>query len=126
MRNKNRIIKEFKEFNELEKITTNRFVYYKSNPSLRSKIDKNGLIAKESKNSKINKPVIFLINSYEPYDWFESSYTDDIWKIDTHSIKNDFFKDPNFKWSDFKRVLTFNNIPRNSMVLYHKGINTIN
>lgn len=127
MRNKNRIIKEFSEFG-LEKITTNRFVFHKSNPIFRNEIDKNGLVPKKGEqwlnNSKITKPAIFLTNSYEPSDWFESTYNDDIWKVDTHSINNTFFKDPNFNWGNFKHILTFDSIPRKSITLYHRGSGT--
>lgn len=127
MKSKNRLIKEFSEFNnsnELKAITTNRFVYYKSNPSLRDQIEKNGITPITiDKSFQINKPAIVVINSYDKLDWFDLRY-DDVWQIDTHSIKNSFFKDPNSRpddFTDFKYLFTFDSIPRKSIKLYQKG-----
>lgn len=106
----------------LKKVKTDRFVYHSSNPFYREEITKLGLISKGRSenwlsNTKIDGEVIFASNSEK--DWFCSGYDDDIYKIDTSLIDNEWFQDPNF--CDDKYIITFKNIPLDYITLIYKG-----
>jgi hypothetical protein len=131
-------IKNFKllivEKNEhLIEVIPNRFVYHKSNPFFRNNILKEGLIPKGKSetwlsDTPIDGKVIFATNSDNPEDWFDSTYDDDIYKIDTSLLENEWYYDPNFignnTW-DFKEesfhIITFNPIPSDAIELIYKG-----
>lgn len=110
--------------NNLRPIKANRFVYHKSNPIFRSEIHKYGLIPKGKSESwlsdtPINEKVIFATNSENENDWFDSTYNDDIYQIDTSNLNNKWFKDPNFH--DSNHIITFENIPLESIKLIYSG-----
>lgn len=105
---------------------TNRFIYHKSNPIFRERIDKEGLITKRKSetwlsDTPIKDKVIFATNSDNKKDWFDSTYDDDVYKIDTSKSDNTWYKDPNFDWKDSKYIITFTNIPRKAIRLIYKG-----
>lgn len=130
-------MKRFKEFiNEsklnknLISLIPNKYVYHTSNPIFRNEILKVGLITKEKSvtwlsDTNIDGKVIFAINSDNKKDWWDSTYDDDIYKIDTHKIKNKWYKDPNFVSglykSKYPAIITFENIPLNAIELIYKG-----
>lgn len=117
-------IKTFKLFESytFKKVNTNRFIYHKSNPIFRDDISRDGLVTKGKSetwlsDTKIDGKVIFASNS--DVNWFDSGYDDDIYKIDTSLIDNEWFQDPNF--SNDKYIITFKSIPLNSITLIYKG-----
>jgi hypothetical protein len=113
--------------NDLIPVETNRFVYHKSNPIFRNQINDEGLITKGKSetwlsDTPIEGEVIFATNSDDEQDWFDSTYDDDIYQIDTTKIDNIWYNDPNFGWEDNnKYIITFNNIPKNAIKLIYQG-----
>ena len=129
----------------LTPVKVGRFLYHKSNPMFRETIKKEGLIPKGKSESwlsdtKINGKVIFATNSNNKHDWFDSTYDDDIYQIDTTNIKNKWFEDPNFstdkeEWveyngkkiklpknkTEYKHVITFEPIPISVLKLIYQG-----
>ena len=111
--------------NHLIEVIPNKYVYHTSNPGFRGKISKEGLRVKSKSvtwlsDTNINGKVIFAVNSDNKKDWWDSTYDDDIYKIDTTNLNNKWYNDPNFDLED-KRIITFENIPLNSIKLIHKG-----
>ena len=111
--------------NHLVEVIPNKYVYHTSNPIFRDRISKEGLIPKEKgetwlSDTNIDGEVIFAVNSDNKEDWWDSTYDDDIYKIDTTNLNNKWYNDPNFDLED-KRIITFENIPLNSIKLIYKG-----
>ena len=111
--------------NHLIEVIANKYVYHTSNPGFRDKISKEGLIVKGKgdawlSDTNIDGEVIFVVNSNDQKDWWDSTYDDDIYKIDTTNLNNKWYNDPNFDLED-KRIITFENIPLNSIKLIYKG-----
>ncbi len=109
----------------LKEVLPNKYVYHTSNPIFRDKISKEGLITKGKSetwlsDTKIDGKVIFAVNSDNPKKWWDSTYDDDIYRIDTTELINKWYNDPNFDLED-KRIITFENIPLNSIKLIYKG-----
>lgn len=121
-----RYIKLYESYNnQLLEVKPNRYLYHTSNPIFRDKIAKEGLIPKGKSESwlsdtKIDGKVIFAVNSDNKEDWFDSTYDDDIYRIDTTNLKNKWYVDPNFDLED-KRIITFDKIPVSSIELIYKG-----
>lgn len=121
-------IREFLNENHnshLLEVIPNKYVYHTSNPIFRDKIKKDGLIVKGKgetwlSDTNIDGEVIFAVNSDNKKDWWDSTYDDDIYRIDTTKLKNKWYNDPNFDLED-KRIITFENIPLNSIKLIYKG-----
>ena len=110
---------------KLLEVQPNKYVYHTSNPIFRDKISKEGLIPKGKSESwlsdtKIEGKVIFAVNSDNPKDWWDSTYDDDIYRIDTSNLNNKWYADPNFDLGD-NRIITFESIPPNSIKLIYKG-----
>lgn len=111
--------------NHLVEVIPNKYVYHTSNPIFRDKISKEGLTPKGKSESwlsdtNIDGEVIFAVNSDNKQDWWDSTYDDDIYKIDTTNLNNKWYNDPNFDLED-KRIITFEKIPLNSIKLIYKG-----
>jgi hypothetical protein len=121
-----RYIKLYENYNnQLVEVKPNRYLYHTSNPIFRDKIAKEGLIPKGRSDAwlsdtKIDGEVIFAVNSDDKEDWFDSTYDDDIYKIDTTNLKNKWYVDPNFDLED-DRIITFERIPLSSIELIYKG-----
>ena len=121
-----RYIKLYESYNnQLVEVKPNRYLYHTSNPIFRDKIYKEGLIPKGKSetwlsDTKIDGEVIFAVNSDNKEDWFDSTYDDDIYRIDTTNLKNTWYVDPNFDLED-KRIITFERIPVSSIELIYKG-----
>lgn len=115
------------EVDGLIKVKPNRFLYHKSNPIFRDKIKNKGLVTKGKsetwlEDTEISGKVIFATNSNDRKDWFDTTYDDDIYEIDTDLIKNTWYKDPNFVWDKkSKHVITFENIPSKAIKLIYSG-----
>ena len=119
-------LKLYEGFNKnLIEVKPNTYVYHTSNPIFRDIISKEGLITKGKSDTwlsdtKIDGKVIFAVNSDIKTDWFDSTYDDDIYKINTSKLSNKWYNDPNFN-IDEKRIITFEGIPFNSIELIYKG-----
>ncbi len=111
-----------------KEITPNHIVVHKSNPMYRDKIMENGLKVRAGECYKIYvgygvkcKPAIFATNSTNKRAWFDSTYDDDIWFIDTTKIPDvKWFKDRHFE-SRSKHIVTFQDIPKEAITLKYEG-----
>lgn len=138
----NQFIKESKI--KLVEIKPNRFVYHVSNPIFRENINKEGLKPKGKSetwlsDTPIDGEVIFASNSDKKQQWFDSTYDDDIYQIDTTKINNKWYEDPNFGGADrtfwfagkkhklpknherYYHIITYEPIPLDALKLIHKG-----
>jgi hypothetical protein len=109
----------------LIEVKPNKFLYHTSNPTFRDNIAKEGLITKGKSetwlsDTHIEGEVIFAVNSDNKKDWWDSTYDDDIYRIDTTNLKNKWYVDPNFDLKD-KRIITFENIPVKAIKIIYKG-----
>jgi len=109
----------------LVEVKPNKFVYHTSNPMFRDKIAKEGLIVQGRSeawlsDTKIDGKVIFAVNSDNKKDWWNSTFDDDIYRIDTTKLKNKWYVDPNFDLKDH-RIITFENIPLKAIKIIYKG-----
>jgi len=106
---------------------TGRFMYHKSNPIFRDQIAKSGLIPKGKSetwlsDTPIDGKVIFVTDSANEKDWFDSTYDDDTYKIDTSKLNNVFYFDPNFSWKNGSRhLITYEPIPASALELIYTG-----
>jgi hypothetical protein len=111
-----------------KEIIPNDIVVHKSNPMFRDNIMSEGLKVKDGECYKIYvgygiqcKPAIFATNSINERAWFDSTYDDDIWFIDTTIIPDvKWYKDRHFE-STKKHIVTFQNIPSESLTLKYEG-----
>jgi hypothetical protein len=111
-----------------KEITPNHIVVHKSNPMYRDKIMENGLKVRAGECYKVYvgygvkcKPAIFATNSTNKRAWFDSTYDDDIWFIDTTMIPDvKWFKDRHFE-SRSKHIVTFQDIPKEAITLKYEG-----
>ena len=109
-------------------IIPNRIIVHKSNPIFRDNIMSEGLKAKAGECYRIYvgygtkcKPAIFATNSTNKRAWFDSTYDDDVWFIDTTKIPDvKWFKDRHFE-STKKHIVTFDNIPPEALTLKYEG-----
>jgi hypothetical protein len=128
--NEQQVLNENVKNEKLIPVTPNKYVYHKSNIKFREEISKFGLITKGKSetwlsDTEIDGNVIFATNSDNKKDWFDSTYDDDIYQIDTTKINNKWFLDPNFTWEKSpKHIITFDNIPLTSISLIYKGSGT--
>jgi len=65
-------------------------------------------------------PAVFATDSLKKKDMFDSTYDDDIWVIDTEKSNVQWYKDAHFD-DKYKHIVTFDDIPRDSIKLIHKG-----
>jgi len=119
------LYESFLNNSHLVEVEPNKYLYHTSNPIFRDNIAKEGLIPKGKSeawlsDTKIDGEVIFAVNSDDKEDWFDSTYDDDIYRIDTSKLNNKWYVDPNFDLDD-KRIITFERIPVDSIELIYKG-----
>jgi hypothetical protein len=94
----------------------------------RNKIEEQGLKVRAGECYKIYAgygekciPAIFATNTSNKRAWFDSSYDDDVWEIDTTKIPNvKWYKDRHYE-SKSKHIVTFENIPRDAIKLIYEG-----
>ena len=111
-----------------KEITPNKIVIHKSNPKFRDRISNEGLKAIAGECYKIYAgygekciPAIFATNSINKRAWFDSTYDDDVWSINTELIPNvKWYKDRHFE-STKKHIVTFNDISSEAIELIHEG-----
>jgi hypothetical protein len=120
---------EDKEYSPAGKeITPKEKVYHQSNPMFRNKIEEQGLKVRAGECYKIYAgygekciPAIFATNTSNKRAWFDSSYDDDVWEIDTTKTPNvKWYKDRHYE-SRSKHIVTFENIPRDAIKLIYEG-----
>jgi hypothetical protein len=120
---------EDKEYSPAGKeITPREKVYHQSNPMFRNKIEEQGLKVRAGECYKIYAgygekciPAIFATNSSNKRAWFDSTYDDDVWEIDTTKIPNvKWYKDRHYE-SRSKHIVTFENIPIDAIKLIYEG-----
>ena len=111
-----------------KEVTPNNIVIHKSNPMFRDKIMKNGLKVRAGECYKIYvgygvkcKPAVFATNSTNKRAWFDSTYDDDIWEINTEMIPDvKWYKDRHYE-SRSKHIVTFQDIPKEAITLKYEG-----
>ena len=111
-----------------KEIIPNKIVIHKSSPVWRENILKTGLQVSTGDCYKTYVgygekciPAIFATNSINKRVWFDSTYDDDVWAINTELIpKVKWYKDSHFE-SSKKHIVTFNNIPTKAIELIHEG-----
>jgi hypothetical protein len=111
-----------------KEIIPNSIIVHKSNPMFRDKIMENGLKVRAGECYKVYvgygvkcKPAIFATNSTNKRAWFDSTYDDDIWEINTEMIPDvKWYKDRHFE-SRSKHIVTFQDIPKEAITLKYKG-----
>jgi len=120
---------EDKEYSPAGKeIIPNEKVFHQSNPMFRNKIEEQGLKVRAGECYKIYAgygekciPAIFATNSSNKRAWFDSTYDDDVWEIDTTKIPSvKWYKDRHYE-SRSKHIVTFENIPRDAIKLIYEG-----
>jgi hypothetical protein len=123
-----RILREDEYTPAGKEITPNKIVIHKSNPMFRDNILMDGLRVKSGECYKIYvgygikcKPAIFATNSTNKRAWFDSTYDDDIWEINTEMIPDVmWYKDRHYDTRS-KHIVTFQDIPLNALTLKYKG-----
>ena len=114
-----------------EEITPGKYVVHSSNKSNRDSIMDYGIRAvlgdcylthadSEYSDDEECVPAVFATNSLKKKDMFDSTYDDDIWVIDTEKSNVQWYKDAHFD-DKYKHIVTFDDIPRDSIKLIHKG-----
>jgi len=114
-----------------DEITPGKYVVHSSNKSNRDSIMDYGIravlgdcylthAASEYSDDEECVPAVFATNSLKKKDMFDSTYDDDIWVIDTEKANVQWYKDAHFD-DKYKHIVTFDDIPRDSIKLIHKG-----
>lgn len=106
------------------KIKLNRYLYHASNVSNRKRINKNGIVPYRGvqwlDDTDIEGNAVFATNSDNQGDWFDSTWDDDVWRIDTKKLNGvKWFLDPNTDNGVW--VYTHEAIPRDAIELFKKG-----
>jgi hypothetical protein len=116
---------KLKEIMDNNKIKVNRYLYHVSNPKYRNKINKYGLKPKigEQRTGELSDvKAIFATNTDDKKWWFDSTYDDDVWRIDTKKSNNRWYTDKNFDTDVYNpHVVTFTDIPKDAISLIYKG-----
>jgi hypothetical protein len=111
-----------------KEIKPNKIIVHKSNPIWRKNILETGLQVSVGECYKTYVgygekciPAIFATNTTNKRAWFDSTYDDDIWFIDTEMIPDvKWYKDRHFE-STKKHIVTFENIPPEALTLKYQG-----
>jgi hypothetical protein len=111
-----------------KEVIPNKIVIHKSTPIFRESILKNGLQVKTGECYKLYvgwrikcEPAIFATNSSNKRAWFQSTYDDDIWEINTEMIPDvKWYKDRHYD-SKSKHIVTFQDIPSEALRLIYQG-----
>lgn len=111
-----------------KEITPEKFIIHKSNPKNREDIASNGLKVRTGECYKTYAgygvkctPAIFATNSTNKKAWFDSTYDDDVWAIDTTQIPDvKWYKDKHYE-SSKKHIVSFQDIPPSAIKLIHQG-----
>ena len=109
--------------------TPDKYIVHVSNPVWRENIELTGLQVsvgdcyQEYVGGDVEcKKSIFATDSMEKKYWFDSTYDDDVWLIDTECAGVTWFKDRHFDFGDYKyHIVSFEDIKPNCLKLIHKG-----
>lgn len=117
-------IKNIVQESKSPKLKLNRYLYHSSNTSNRKRIKKNGIVPYRGVqwlgDTDIDGNAVFATNSENKQDWFDSTWDDDIWRIDTKKLKGiQWFLDPNTDNGVW--VYTKQAIPREAIELVKVG-----
>ena len=119
-----------------EEYIPSKFVYHKSPPNVRNNILKSGLLVSvgdcyrtysENFTEEECVPAIFATDSENKDEWFESTWDDDVWRINTKIANVTWFKDKHFEnmrhpeFSNYKHIVTFEDIEPEALKLIYKG-----
>lgn len=116
-----------------KKVIPNKYVYHSSPIVWRESISDTGLVCSSGECYTSHagdddcEPAVFATNSDNKEEWFDSTYDDDVWRIDTKKAGVTWYKDKHFKgmkhpeFGDYKHIVTFENIPVSAIELVHKG-----
>jgi hypothetical protein len=115
-----------------EEVTPGKYVVHASNRGNRDSIMDYGIrtglgdcylshAASEYSDEEECVPAVFATNSLKKKEMFDSTYDDDIWVIDTERAGVQWYKDAHFEGGDYKHIVTFEDIPVDSIRLIHKG-----
>lgn len=102
-----------------------RYLYHVAAPANRERIEQNGIVPHRGEQWLSDTPIegkaVFATNSDNPKKWFDSTYDDDIWRIDSTKIPDVvWYPDPNFTPKSY-HVYTHSLIPREAIELIKKG-----
>jgi hypothetical protein len=114
-----------------EEVTPGKYVVHASNRRNRDSIMDYGIrtglgdcylshAASEYSDEEECVPAVFATNSLKKKDMFDSTIGDDIWVIDTERANVQWYKDAHFD-DEYKHIVTFDDIPKDSVKLIHKG-----
>ena len=113
-----------------------KFVYHKSNPIWRDNILKTGLLVSVGEcykdyssyfSEEECRPAIFATDSENEKEWFDSTWDDDVWRINTKIANVEWFKDKHFKkmkhpdFGKYEHIVTFEDIKPEAIKLIYKG-----
>jgi hypothetical protein len=115
-----------------------KFVYHKSPPLVRDSILKSGLLVSVgdcyktySQNFSEEEcvPAVFATDSENKDEWFESTWDDDVWMINTECAGVTWYKDDHFEdyeegqpiFSNNKHIVTFEDISPDCIKLIYEG-----
>jgi len=106
------------------KIKLNRYLYHASAIANRKRIEKNGIVPYRGfqwlSDTDIEGDAVFATNSDNKVDWFDSTWDDDVWRIDTKKLNGvKWFLDPNTDNGVW--IYTHQAIPRDAIELIKKG-----
>jgi hypothetical protein len=115
-----------------EEVSPEKYVTHTSNPINRDSIMEHGIRATLGEcymiyaDSNYNEedecvPAVFATNSIKKKDLFDSTYDDDIWVINTEIANVQWYNDAHFEGGDYKHIVTFEDIPVESIKLVYKG-----
>ena len=109
----------------------NKFVYHKAPPSVRDNIFELGLLTSvgdcyrgysENFTDEECTPAIFATDSENENYWYDSTWDDDIWEIDTKCAGVSWHKDRHYEGGDYDyQIVTFENISPECIKLIYKG-----
>jgi hypothetical protein len=115
-----------------EEVTPGKYVVHASSKSNRDSISEYGIravlgecymIYADSNYEEDDEcvPAVFATDTVKKKEMFDSTYDDDIWVIDTERAGVQWYKDAHFDGGDYKHIVTFEDIPVDSIRLIYKG-----
>jgi hypothetical protein len=121
------VITHFKIFESINQkpVDVGKYLYHRSDIKNRDGIESIGLIPKKGVRrlgvDKYSVDAIFATNSSKKEEWFDSTFDDDCWRIDTSKIPNVvWYKDLNMG-KKHNHVMTTQPIPSDALELIYKG-----
>jgi hypothetical protein len=108
-----------------------KFVYHKSPPFVRDSVFESGLLVfvgdcyktySENFTKEECIPAIFATDSENENYWYESTWDDDVWMIDTECANVNWYKDKHYEGGDYDyHIVTFENISPDCIKLIYRG-----